>query len=87
MQKEKRRPSLEELTGNPDLILLELSHVAVEAETRGMSDLAIEADEAFTSPRLTAQKVVALREKLQRASGSTNPGCLSRMAENMEVKS
>jgi len=42
---------------------------------------------AMGDPALTAERVIELRDKYLSASGSTNPGCLSQMAENMEVKS
>ena len=87
MQKEKRRPELGELKSSPELCSMELSQVLTDAVAAGRYEVSREASALFDEIDLTAEKVVALREKLQRASGSTTPGCLSQMAENMEVKS
>jgi hypothetical protein len=70
--KEKRRPTLEELRDLPaDLWRLEAAHVAVEAAESGMTGIEIEADRLMCDPDLTPEKVVELRERLQRTTGST----------------
>ena len=72
MQREKRRPTLEELRSlPPHLWLLEVAHIGVEASRASQPEIDAEADRLLSGPELTPEKVVALREKLQRATGST----------------
>ena len=69
---EKRRPTLEELKGLPvELWRLEAAHIAVEAAESDITGIEIEADSLINDPDLTPEKVVELRERLQRATGST----------------
>jgi hypothetical protein len=67
--REKRRPTLEELREMPlDLWRLEILQTTVDAEAAGREDVQREGcDLLLTDPDITPEKVVALREKLQRA--------------------
>lgn len=70
MQKEKRRPSLDELKNSPELCSMELSQLLTDAMAAGKYEISREASVLFDEIDLTAEKVVALREKLQSASSS-----------------
>jgi NADPH-dependent 2,4-dienoyl-CoA reductase/sulfur reductase-like enzyme len=72
MQKEKRRPTLEELRALPvELWRLETAQIAVDAGLAGVTGIEIEADMLIDDPHLTPEKVVELRERLRCATGST----------------
>jgi len=72
MNTEKRRPTLEELKALPQqLWWLEAAQIAVDAAIIGALGMEIEATNLMDDPDLTPEKIVELREKLQRATGST----------------
>lgn len=72
MIKEKRRPTLEELRALPvELWRLEAAQIGVDAAFVGLLGIEIEATDLMEDPDLAPEKVVELREKLQRATGST----------------
>jgi hypothetical protein len=64
-QKQKRRPSLEDLQNTPELIPLELAYVMVAAEESGNLQLAELAEEVFMLENATPERVVQLRDLLQ----------------------
>lgn len=71
-EKEKKRPSLDDLQRLPsELLFLEAAQVGVDAAKAGHLALEIEASDLMNNPDISPEKVIALREKLQRASGST----------------
>lgn len=72
MQKEKRRPTLEQLHKMPrEMLFLEVAQVGVDAALSGQLMLEIEAANLMDDPEITPEKVVALRRKLQGATGCT----------------
>ena len=72
MQKEKRRPTLDELKTLPvELWRLEVAQISVDAEAAGQGDVQQEAEMLMLDPDITPERVVALREKSRRATGST----------------
>lgn len=79
MNREKRRPTLEQLRAMPtELLHYELAQIAADAvDLSGIPvDMAIleiggEAMNLIHNPDLTPEQVVALRERLMRATGST----------------
>jgi hypothetical protein len=72
MNKEKRRPTLDELKAlHPSVLYLEMAQIVVDAESAGMEDVKQETLNVWMFEPLTPEKVVELREKLQRATGST----------------
>jgi hypothetical protein len=72
MRKEKRRPTLNELKLLPiDLWQLEAAQIAADACLAKMFDIEIEATTLMGDSDLTPEKIVALREKLRCATGST----------------
>ena len=75
--KEKRRPSLEELSELPrELWELELSQILTDAEAAGQAEIAAKAQALFNnSEMLTPETLVALWAEL-RGTGSTDAaGC------------
>ena len=71
MSREKRRPTLEELRGFPGLLPLEMAQIVVDAGEAGLEEIQRETLDAWMFEPLTPERVVELREKLQRATGST----------------
>jgi len=73
MQKEKRRPTLDELKAMPeDFWRLELIQTGIDARDAGREDVQREAlDMLMTDQDITPEKIVALREKLTSGTGST----------------
>lgn len=72
MQKEKRRPTLDELKLFPvELWRLEVAQISVDAEEAGQVDVQLEADALIKDPEISPEKVVALRERLHGATGDT----------------
>lgn len=69
MNKEKRRPTLEELRLLPrGLWELELAHIGVEAVEAGLWQIDAEASRLFTDPNLTPEMIVELRDLLKSAT-------------------
>lgn len=73
MQKEKRRPTLEELRSLPLIVWnLELCQLAIDAGDAGREDVQEEAMALMRNgSAITPEKIVALREKLTGATGGT----------------
>jgi hypothetical protein len=72
MKKIKRRPTLEQLLEWPDeMLFLEAAQIGVDAAAANQTMLELEATVLIDDPQITAEKVVALREKLQSATGCT----------------
>jgi hypothetical protein len=70
--REKRRPTLEELESLPDILWhLEVAQIWADATAAGQFEVAEQAEDLCFNPKLTPKMVVELREKLQRATGST----------------
>lgn len=68
--REKRRLTLDELKSLPPILWqLEIAQIWIDATGAGQVEIAGEADSL--SPDPTPEKIVALGEKLQRATGST----------------
>jgi hypothetical protein len=72
MTREKRRLTLDELKSLPGILwMLEIAQIWTEATGAGLIEIAEEADLLPSDPDLTPEKIVALGEKLRRATGST----------------
>ena len=72
MQQEKRRPTLDELRESPvELWRMEICQIAEDACTAGQLDIELVAMALLFDPSLTPERVVELREQLNRATGST----------------
>lgn len=70
--REKRRPTLDELKSLPPVLWqLEAAQIATDADIAEQSEIEMEAVRLICDPDLRPEKVVELREKLQRATGST----------------
>jgi DNA-binding GntR family transcriptional regulator len=70
--REKRRPTLDELKALPvELWRLEAAHIAEEAHQYDLIEIEDEAAQLLCASDITPEGVVELREKLQRATGST----------------
>lgn len=72
MTNKKRRLTLDELESLPSMLwMLEVAQIWTDATAAGLIEIAEEADLLPSDPELTPEKVVALGEKLQRATGCT----------------
>ena len=72
MRKEKRRPTLNELKLLPvELWQLEAAQIAADACLAQAFEIEVEASALMEDREITPEKIVALREKLQYATGST----------------
>jgi hypothetical protein len=72
MNGEKKRPTLDELKAlHPSVWYLEMAQIVVDAGVAGMEEIKQETLNVWMFEHLTPEKVVELREKLQRATGST----------------
>jgi hypothetical protein len=68
MSREKRRPTLDELKDlHPSVWYLEMAQIVVDAEAAGLEEIKQETLSVWMFQPLTPEKVVELREKLQRA--------------------
>lgn len=71
MNGEKRRPTLDELRTFRALWHLEIAQLCEDAAANGQDEILEDAELLMLDPDLTPEKIVELREKLQRATGST----------------
>jgi len=72
-QKEKRRPSLEDLKQMPrDGLDLELMYIAEAAKSAGLQDVEAQAVAMLEEGSISANDVVGLREQLQGVAVSTS---------------
>lgn len=72
MTNKKRRLTLDELKSLPSILwMLEVAQIWTEATAAGLTEIAEDADWLPSDPELTPEMIVALGEKLQRATGCT----------------
>lgn len=71
MNGEKRRPTLDELREFRGLWYLEIAQLCEDAAGNGQEEILEDAELLMLDQDLTPEKIVELREKLQRATGST----------------
>lgn len=70
--REKKRPTLEQLKEMPvELLQLEVAQIGVDASLADQNQIESEAIILMDSPDITAEKVVALRDRLKGATGGT----------------